>query len=262
MYDFSIDKYEEFLDVLKSHYVCLGFKDYLDIDSKNISDSRKVSILRHDVDLLPENSLSFAKIQAKVGVYGTYNFRTHHKSWNEKIIREISELGHEIGYHYENMDTCNGDVKKAWDNFRYDLEKIRKLADVKTICMHGSPLSKYDNRLIWKEYDYKSLDLVGEPYYDLNYKDILYLTDTGRCWDGYKYSVRDKVPEQQKWIKNGIILKSTDDIIQGIIEDILPKKISFTFHPQRWHESISSWIKELVVQNIKNQIKLILIRMR
>ena len=98
--------------------------------------------------------------------------------------------------------------------------------------MHGSPLSKYDNRLIWKEYDYKSLDLVGEPYYDLNYKDILYLTDTGRCWDGYKYSVRDKVPEQQKWIKNGIILKSTDDIIQSIIEDILPKKFRLLFIPR------------------------------
>ena len=96
MNDFSIDKYVEFLNVLKSHYVCMGFADYLKIDSKNIIDERKVSILRHDVDLLPENSLSFAKIQAKVDVFGTYNFRTHHKSWNERIIREISELGHEI----------------------------------------------------------------------------------------------------------------------------------------------------------------------
>ena len=61
MNDFSIDKYVEFLNVLKSHYVCMGFADYLKIDSKNIIDERKVSILRHDVDLLPENSLSFAK---------------------------------------------------------------------------------------------------------------------------------------------------------------------------------------------------------
>ena len=68
MNDFSIDKYVEFLNVLKSHYVCMGFADYLKIDSKNIIDERKVSILRHDVDLLPENSLSFAKIQAKVDV--------------------------------------------------------------------------------------------------------------------------------------------------------------------------------------------------
>ena len=59
------------------------------------------------------------------------------------------------------MDTCNGDVKKAWDNFRYNLDKIRKLADVKQFAC-TLPLSKYDNRLIWKEYDYKSLDLVGD----------------------------------------------------------------------------------------------------
>ena len=30
----------------------MGFADYLKIDSKNIIDERKVSILRHDVDLL------------------------------------------------------------------------------------------------------------------------------------------------------------------------------------------------------------------
>ena len=52
----------------------------------------------------------------------------------------------------------------------------------------------------------KSLDLVGEPYYDLNYKDILYLTDTGRCWDGYKYSVRDKVLSNKNGLKMELFL--------------------------------------------------------
>ena len=66
MNDFSIDKYVEFLDVLKSHYVCMGFKDYLKIDSKNIIDERKVSILRHDVDLLPENSFPLQKYKLKL----------------------------------------------------------------------------------------------------------------------------------------------------------------------------------------------------
>ena len=75
---------------IKSKYTCFGFKDYLEKHSKNTSSNEKFSILRHDVDLLPENSLYFAKIQSKIGVYGTYNFRTHYKSWNEIIIREIS----------------------------------------------------------------------------------------------------------------------------------------------------------------------------
>ena len=128
--------------------------------------------------------------------------------------------------------------------------------------MHGSPLSKYDNRLIWKEYDYKSLDLVGEPYYDLNYKDILYLTDTEDVGMAINIVFEIKFLSNKNGLKMELFLSPLDDIIQSIIEDILPKKISFTFHPQRWHESITFMIKELVVQNIKNQIKLFLIRMR
>jgi len=34
----------------------------------------------------------------------------------------------------------------AIDDFRLNLEKLQKLYPVKTICMHGSPLSKWDNR--------------------------------------------------------------------------------------------------------------------
>ena len=53
----------------------MGFVDYLKIDSKILLMREKVSILRHDVDLLPEE-LFLQKIQAKVDVFGTYNFRT------------------------------------------------------------------------------------------------------------------------------------------------------------------------------------------
>ena len=35
----------------------------------------------------------------------------------------------------------------------------------------------------------------------------------------------------------------------------LPDKIMFTFHPQRWTDKPIPWVKELVFQNLKNQIK-------
>ncbi len=74
-----------------------------------------------------------------------------------------------------------------------NLERLRKLYPVKTICMHGSPLSKYDNRKLWEKHDYKDYGIIGEPYFDVDFSRVLYLTDTGRCWDGFDYSVRDKV---------------------------------------------------------------------
>jgi len=267
--DFTIEIYKSLINELKGNdYSFVPFKLFLKVDQN------KIITLRHDVDLLPQNSLRFAKIQNELGIQSSYYFRAVPASWDERIIQEIENLGHEVGYHYENMDTCNGDIDKAWDDFRYNLDKLRKLVDVKTICMHGSPRSKFDNKDIWKKYNYKSLDLIGEPYYDVDFDKVLYLTDTGRRWDGWQTSVRDKVPQQEEWIKQGLVFHSTQDIINAFKtgralsvnpepsrrEVEVPNQIMFTMHPQRWHNKPLLWFKELLMQNTKNQVKKILIR--
>jgi hypothetical protein len=343
-------------------------------------------ILRHDVDLLPQNSLRFARIQAEMGIKGSYYFRAVPESWDEKIIKEIASLGHEVGYHYENMDVAfqrilssrkvsskelnnlKNELKamsnerrvmrespltshlspltshlspltshlleSAYQDFLFNLEKLRQVVPVSTICMHGSPKSKFDNKAIWDKYDYKALGLIGEPYYDMDFDKVFYLTDTGRRWDGWKVSVRDKVPQQELWNQQGLTFHSTQDIISAINkvknekrkvksevasktlnfepetlnlehgtlnlepetlnlehgtlnlepetlnlehgtlnlepgtlnlehgtlnlepETLnLPTQIMFTMHPQRWHDSIIPWTKELVMQNAKNVVK-------
>ena len=35
--------------------------------------------------------------------------------------------------------------------------------------------------------------IIAEPYFDLDFDEVFYLTDTGRRWDGDDVSVRDKV---------------------------------------------------------------------
>jgi len=68
----------------------------------------------------------------------------------------------------------------AIESFERNLEKFRKIVPVKSICMHGSPMSKWDSRLLWKYYDYKDFGIDSEPYFDMSFEDKLYLTDTGR----------------------------------------------------------------------------------
>ncbi len=257
--DFTLNTYRQLLQsLIKKGYTFLTFNEFLTTQKKNT----KIVVLRHDVDLLPQNSLKFAKIQAVLGIKGTYYFRAIPESWDKNIIKEIDALGHEIGYHYENMDTCNGDIDKAWDDFRCHLYKLRKLVEVKTICMHGSPRSKFDNKELWDKYDYRSLEIIGEPYYDINFDEVFYLTDTGRRWDGWKTSVRDKVSQQKNWIKQGLVFHSTNDIIKALNNSQLHDKVMFTMHPQRWSEGGIPWIKELLLQTIKNQIKKVLISIK
>ena len=153
----------------------------------------KLIILRHDVDKKPLQSLITAEIENKLGIKGTYYFKVDKNVFHSEVIECIAELGHEIGYHYDDLNAADGVLENALDLFQKNLAKLRKLALIKTACMHGSPLSRHDNKDLWKNFDYHELGIIGEPYFDIDFNEVLYLTDTGRRWDGSKVSIRDKV---------------------------------------------------------------------
>ncbi len=93
--DFTIDKYESFLKAaIANGYQLVSYQEFLD------NDFDKVLILRHDVDKKPQNSLRTAQLQHKLGVKGTYYFRAVPESFDVDVIKQIADLGHEIGYHY------------------------------------------------------------------------------------------------------------------------------------------------------------------
>lgn len=262
MRDFSLDIYRELLETLQRHgYQLIGYSDYLKQNTESRKSIGKFVILRHDVDARPENSRKTALIEHAIGAKATYYFRVGKESNNPEIIRAIAKLGHEIGYHYEDMSLCSGDADQAWSHFQTWLEYFRQFYAVETICMHGAPTSKWDGKELWKKYDYKSLGIIGEPYLDTDFSDVFYLTDTGRCWDGYKVSVRDKIPvHQEEWTAKGWTWHDTHELLVAIHKGHFPSHVMMTTHPQRWTNSTKQWWRELIVQNMKNIIKRIWIR--
>jgi hypothetical protein len=307
--DFTINTYKKLLDrLLKAGYVFQTFSEFIE------KQEDRVILLRHDVDAKKMNSLHFAKIQHEPGIKGTYYFRMVPQSFDEEVIKEIANLGHEIGYHYEDMDFASSrfevrgspkgmpmaELKEedlyevAIEIFQENLEKLRKLYPVKTICMHGSPRSPFDNKALWKKYNYRDYGIIGEPYFDIDFGEVFYLTDTGRMWDGEKVSIRDKVRSSQFTApgreNNNISgenqepvtrtphpaprtphpatrtphpaprnifpkYHTTHEIIRAVANNELPHKIMFTFHPQRWTNKPIPWLWELLFQNVKNQVK-------
>jgi len=332
--DFTLKTYMRLLNALQTQG--FFFNSFYKYKKKP---SSKTIILRHDIDKLPQNAFRFAQIEHKLGIRGSYYFRAIPESWDEKVISEIAAMRHEVGYHYEDLSFAAAKlkaqgaghraqgkeleqeiVKIGIDSFVKNLEKLRKIVSVKTICMHGSPLSKFDNKLLWDKYDYRDYGIIGEPYFDIDFSKVLYLTDTGRRWDGNKVSIRDKVgvshgkrkKEKGKWeeeigkgregakgrrgegengrgvnvdkrqnvndksdidwapgtqhpapstsnLADQYHFHSTFDIIKAAEAGELPDQIMMTFHPQRWTDRPLPWVKELVLQNIKNQIKRYLI---
>ena len=255
--DFTREKYRELVSQLKiCGYEFITFQQYC----KGKLPQRFV-ILRHDVDLKPLNSFGVAKDEKSLDAKASYYFRAVPESWNEEVIKEIAAMGHEVGYHYESLTTCNGRLSDAFNDFKKNLDALRQLVPVRTICMHGSPRSPYDSKDIWKRYDYKSLDIIGEPYLSTDFSKMLYLTDTGRRWDGYKVSVRDKIEGyQEQWQEKGWVFHTTNDIIAALQENRLPNQLMITTHPQRWFDFGLGWTQELVMQNIKNIVKAVLVR--
>lgn len=244
MKDFTLKIYRKFLEKLISQSYC--FQTYYDFI---LNPKDKAVILRHDIDLKKHSSLIFAKLENEYNIKGTYYFRAVKKIFNKYLILNIAKLNHEIGYHYENLSWCYGDYDKAIKDFEKNLNKFREFYPIKTICMHGNTRSKYDNRQLWKFTDYKKkYELIGEPYFDIDFNKVLYLTDTAQRWNGYNIAIRDKVESTFKYN-----FTTTFDIIDNI--EKLPSKIMFTIHPDRWTDNLLEWHRINNIVKIKIFVK-------
>lgn len=250
--DFTLQKYKELLQTLKNQeYSFQTFEEFV----KNQND--KVVVLRHDVDRRAINAIWLAKIEKSLNLKGSYYFRIVPESNNKDVINKIVSLGHEVGYHYEDLGMAKGNYEKAYCNYQKNLEYFRTFYPVTTICMHGSPENKIDNRDIWKKYDYKQNGIIAEPYFDVNYDKVFYITDTGRGWNKKSVIIRDKVETNIN-----IAIKSIDHMMDLIMKDKLPDQLIISTHPHRWFDQGLLWFNELVMQNIKNVVKAILVRYR
>ncbi|MFQ6082770.1 MAG: hypothetical protein ACE5KE_00100 [Methanosarcinales archaeon] len=242
--DFTLITYKKIIQALiENNYKVCSFLEYLN-EKNSLS---KIAILKHDIDRNPFNALKMAKIEKQMQVNATYYFRILPCSFHTEIIKKISSMRHEVGYHYEDLTLAKGDYDKAIKLFAAHLGKFNEITTIKTISMHGSPLSKWNNKHIWTKYDFKKFGIIGDPSFSIDYEEFVYLTDTGRKWNDEKSNLRDCMQSKLKIrINNSFHLKKL------IENNEMPNKIMINIHPQRWIDSYLPWIKELIFQNIKN----------
>jgi hypothetical protein len=241
-------------------------------------------ILRHDIDMYPYRAIPMAEYENKRSIRASYHFRVPERKTEgyEAAIIEIASLGHEIAYHYEDysramfrerrrrrkncdMNGALNGIEEAKNSFRNNLIYLRQFYPVKVISMHGNPLSRYDNRKLWEYTNYKDFGVICEPYLDINYNEVLYLTDTGRCWNARFANRRDKILNDSSRVdgKNrnlNLAVKSTFELLGEIHSGVMTEKIILNTHPQRWNDDIILWLSEYFGQNIRNLVKAILFR--
>jgi len=248
-WDFTLPKYLQLCKcILQSEYKPITVADYL--TGKDRFEGQHLVALRHDVDRKPCNALRMAQVEANLGIRATYYFRTKAHTLKPDIVQKIAQMGHEVGYHYENLADTGGNMERAIRDFERNLKKLRRLSPIKTICMHGRPFSKWDNRDLWKEYDYREFGLIGEPYLSIDYSNIVYLSDTGRSWSPNRFNLRDKVSSSSK-----IRIHSTTEVM-SVLSAREYKTFFILCHPERWAKGLFQWIWSFSSDWVSNCSKL------
>lgn len=230
MKDFTFDAYRQYLEALRN-----SIGSFYRFDEFLIKEHQpeQFCLIRHDVDRKARNALKMAQLEHEMGIPATYYFRTKRHTFKPDLIRQIHDMGHEIGYHYESLSDAKGNMQQALDDFGQNLEKLRSIVPVSTCAMHGRPFSPFDNRDLWKsdEIHQKLIDefnLLGEVYLDIDYFDILYVSDTGRNWLTDKNNLRDTVTSSAT-----TEFHSGEDLINYLNSGSHPRLL-FQIHPERW----------------------------
>jgi len=61
-----------------------------------------------------------------------------------------------------------------------------------------------------EKYDFRDYGIIAEPYFDVAFDEVFYLTDTGRRWDGDRVSVRDKIRSRVSPVKFAALLTNVN----------------------------------------------------
>jgi len=260
MRDFTLIAYKKYLEAIKHSYPnILTMQELMSVEEQPSC----FAVVRHDVDRLPQRALAMAKIEHLMGVRATYYFRDKRFSFNSDVIKKISLLGHDIGFHYESLVDAKGDIQRAYDFFGNSLEKLRKYAPVDTIAMHGRPFSRHDSKDMFLKLSWKSINdifreygIEGEAYLSVDYRFIAYISDTGRNWSSEKHNRRDKVESRVE-----VNIENGDTLYAALNRAEFPKLV-LQIHPERWVDNLFLWAVQLGQDSLINLMKFLIIKFR
>jgi hypothetical protein len=138
--DFTLDKYAELCHVI-SQFPCnvMTIAEFIEAGQPQ----RHLLILRHDIDRASHTALRMAQLETKFSIKSTYYVRMTPAVFSPDLLLSLQNLGHDVGYHYETLAKTKGNSEQALLLFEKELDRFRKILPVKTVSMHGSPLSSW-----------------------------------------------------------------------------------------------------------------------
>lgn len=230
----------------------------------DITDTEHYLVLKHDVETDVANALKIAEIEHKYGHRASYYVQSYllDKPESLELLKKIKNLGHEVSYHYDVMDSSKGNIEKAIIEFEENKQKFEIAGfKLKTVCQHGNPVVERigytSNRDFFRSQEVqKKYSEMADIMVDFKNKantDYVYFSDAGRCFN----LIFDPI--------NNDIVKSDDknipfenlDKLYSYIEQNNTENFIISTHPHRWLASkIKYVIKSIIFKCVRFVAKL------
>ena len=196
-------------------------------------------VLKHDVETDVSGAYEIAKIEHRYGHRGSYYVQAYLMDDAKNIdhLKRMQEMGHEISYHYDVMDSNKGDIDKALIEFEKNRSTFEKNGfSIRTVCQHGNPVIERvgynSNRDFFRnekvQEKYNEISDIMVDYKRKHNTDYSYFSDAGRKFKLiYDPLNNDIIPSDDKNIvyDDLIALYKAINIKEGNIISI---------HPHRW----------------------------
>lgn len=168
-------------------YELTTFRDY----HRN-SRKKKLIILRHDIDFSVPRALEFAKIERDLGIEATYFVRLHSPAYNPfeykayLILKEIQQMGHELGLHFEVFDFQAATGEDLIDIFRREKGALENILGVTLVsaAQHGdyTRVGPDYSHHFFTQVNPKQVGIKYHTFDDRFFRQMKYISDSSGHW--------------------------------------------------------------------------------
>ncbi len=235
------------------------------IPAKDIDGSKKkYLVLKHDVETDVSKAYKLARIEHKYGHCGSYYVQAYlmDEKKNIEMLKKMQDMGHEISYHYDVMDSCKGNLDNAISEFEANKQKFERNGFIlETLCQHGNPVVERigytSNRDFFRSNRvreiYPALCDIMVNFKEMKNTDYLYFSDAGRKFKLIFDPINNDVVNSDD--KN-IVYRDLGELFDNLNTD--GGNIIST-HPHRWTRSAFKYcVKSAIFKVVKAVAKLLI----
>jgi len=133
---FTYENWEKVCKSLALEFHCIRADEIL-LQDKN----EKWLVVKHDVETDVSKAVKLAEIEHQYDIKATYYVQADLLIDNMGLLQKIASFGHEVSYHYDVLDACNGNYVKAIESFTEHKNNFEHYGfEINTVCPHGNPI--------------------------------------------------------------------------------------------------------------------------